>query len=138
MIGRMVRGALVGLLLLATGFPALALESFQKSTLSIETASGGRFRFDIELAETPAQQAQGLMYREALAADAGMLFSFAWKNDDGTWTMTTAELNGLTLTPPRDFSGEITLTVTGTSTESNGSQAVTPVTLTVVVTKTDE
>lgn len=75
MIGRMLRAVLVGALMLVA-LPAAALESFQKSTLTVETASGGKFKFDIELAMTPAQQAQGLMFREVMAADAGMLFVY--------------------------------------------------------------
>ena len=46
---------------------------FERSTLSIETANGSH-KFDIELALTPDQQSQGLMFRRELAADAGMLF----------------------------------------------------------------
>jgi uncharacterized protein len=51
------------------------LQSFDKSTLVIETAKGP-IHFDVELALTPAQQEQGLMYRPRLAPDAGMLFDF--------------------------------------------------------------
>ena len=74
MIGRMMRGLLVGMLVLVAALPAWALESFARSSVTVETASGGRFRFNVELAETSAQQAQGLMYREKMAEDAGMLF----------------------------------------------------------------
>ncbi|ALG72227.1 hypothetical protein VY88_13875 [Azospirillum thiophilum] len=76
LIGRMFRGVAVALLLLVAAFPAAALESFQKSKLTVETAGGGKFRFDVELALTPGQQAQGLMYRRTMAADAGMLFIY--------------------------------------------------------------
>lgn len=41
--------------------------------LSIETGSGSQ-RFRVELALTPAEQARGLMFRERMAGDAGMLF----------------------------------------------------------------
>jgi uncharacterized membrane protein (UPF0127 family) len=41
--------------------------------LTIESASGGHV-FKIEVAVTPEQQAQGLMFRRHLDADAGMLF----------------------------------------------------------------
>ncbi|MFO1188757.1 MAG: DUF192 domain-containing protein [Alphaproteobacteria bacterium] len=44
------------------------------STLDIVTADGKSHRFTIELAQTPDEQTQGLMYRRAMAADAGMLF----------------------------------------------------------------
>jgi len=33
-------------------------------------------RIDIEIADTPQEQARGLMYRRSLPADAGMLFIF--------------------------------------------------------------
>lgn len=46
---------------------------FEQTTLDIETAQG-RQPFNIELALTPAQQSQGLMFRRKMAADAGMLF----------------------------------------------------------------
>ncbi len=51
-------------------------QSFERSTLVVETAQGGRYPFTVELAVTEAQQAQGLMHRQSLAPDAGMLFLF--------------------------------------------------------------
>jgi uncharacterized membrane protein (UPF0127 family) len=61
------------LLMLAT-LPAMAAETFSTSSLDIETASGQKFHFNVQLALTPAQQSQGLMYRTELKPDAGMLF----------------------------------------------------------------
>lgn len=46
---------------------------FERTTLDIETTQA-RHSFNIELALTPAQQSQGLMFRRKMAADAGMLF----------------------------------------------------------------
>ncbi|HET7816718.1 MAG TPA: DUF192 domain-containing protein [Sphingomicrobium sp.] len=43
--------------------------------LTIRSA-GGAHRFTVEVAETAEQQAQGLMFREALAGDRGMLFPY--------------------------------------------------------------
>jgi uncharacterized membrane protein (UPF0127 family) len=45
------------------------------AVLSIVSATG-KHSFNVELAETPAQQEQGLMFRRELAPDAGMLFDF--------------------------------------------------------------
>ena len=45
------------------------------AVLSIVSATG-KHSFNVELAETPAQQEQGLMFRHELAPDAGMLFDF--------------------------------------------------------------
>ena len=56
---------------LAGGVQAQA--TFDRSTLTIETL-GESHEFDIELALTPAQQSQGLMFRRQMAANAGMLF----------------------------------------------------------------
>ncbi|WP_207478597.1 DUF192 domain-containing protein [Arenibaculum pallidiluteum] len=65
----LVAGALLGL-----PGPAGALETFKVEPLTIETAAGGRYRFNVEMAQTPAQMAQGLMFRKELAPDSGMLF----------------------------------------------------------------
>lgn len=64
----------VALVALAGGARA-EFSTFEKSTLTIDSASGPKI-FTIELALSPAQQEQGLMYRRAMAADAGMLFVF--------------------------------------------------------------
>ena len=71
------------LLLLAAGiaaslpaFPAAAqLQRFSTSELTIVTATG-LHRFTVEVAETPAQMEQGLMFRRTMAPDAGMLFEY--------------------------------------------------------------
>ena len=74
------------LLALLVIFPATGaraqLQSFQTSSLTIDTAKGAQ-HFTIELALPPAQQEQGVMFRRSLAADAGMLFVFP---DDQTAT----------------------------------------------------
>ena len=53
-----------------------ALVQFQRDTLVIETSDGTAHSFEVELAVEPEQQAQGLMYRRRMAADAGMLFVY--------------------------------------------------------------
>jgi uncharacterized membrane protein (UPF0127 family) len=45
------------------------------ATVTVVSASGPH-AFKVELAETPAQMEQGLMFRRELAPDAGMLFDF--------------------------------------------------------------
>lgn len=74
----MLRRNLLFLLMLA-GFAvaghAQQLQTFEKSNLVIETSTGPK-RFKVELAVTPEQEEQGLMYREHLDPDAGMLFVF--------------------------------------------------------------
>ena len=62
------------LLILTLAAPQAVAQEF--SELWIETEAGARYRFEIELAVTPEEQARGLMHREEMAADAGMLFLF--------------------------------------------------------------
>ena len=49
---------------------------FDTATVRI-AAAADTHRVTVELAETPEQQALGLMERRSLAADAGMLFLYA-------------------------------------------------------------
>src|SRR5438477_4670139 len=51
------------------------LQTFPNAELTIVSA-GGPHKFTVELATTPAQMEQGLMFRQSLAADAGMLFDY--------------------------------------------------------------
>ncbi len=67
------RPLLVLLLLLA--HPAGAQVAFETTPLAIETGSG-TLSFEIELAVSPEQRRQGLMFRESLDSDRGMLFDF--------------------------------------------------------------
>src|SRR3546814_16476860 len=60
-----------------------------RSGLSIETAAGERHDFEVEIAETPAQRSQGLMFRRQMAADAGMLFLFGGSQVRGMWMKNT-------------------------------------------------
>ena len=55
-------------------------------------------------------------------------------NLDGTWTLTPAELAGLTVTTPADSDADFTLTVSATSTEADGAAATTLANLDVPVT----
>lgn len=66
--------ALAAILMLGSA-AAAALQSFVTEPLTIDTAKG-QDRFTVELALSPAQQEQGLMFRRALAPNAGMLFVF--------------------------------------------------------------
>ena len=51
------------------------LQRFATSELTIVSATGPH-RFTVEVAETPAQMQQGLMFRRTMAPDAGMLFDY--------------------------------------------------------------
>jgi uncharacterized membrane protein (UPF0127 family) len=68
---------ILALVLVLLAFPALAQPvTFPKDTVTVETATGARHKFNVELATTPPQISQGLMFRRQMAADAGMLFLF--------------------------------------------------------------
>ncbi|WP_417828058.1 beta strand repeat-containing protein, partial [Thalassospira sp.] len=62
----------------------------------------------------------------------GVSLSAGIENPDGSITLTPDELSGLTLTPPKNFSGSLDLTISATSAES-GDRAVTSDTLTVTL-----
>jgi uncharacterized membrane protein (UPF0127 family) len=67
---------LLPLLFAASANVAFAqLAQFATAPLTILTAGGPR-KFTVELAATPAQMEQGLMFRRSLAPDAGMLFDY--------------------------------------------------------------
>jgi uncharacterized protein len=75
--------------LLWAGVPALAqLAQFPKAELTIETAKGPQ-KFTIEVATTPEQMEQGLMFRKKLAPDAGMLFDFKAPQPAMMWMKNT-------------------------------------------------
>ncbi len=79
----------VGMLLAAAA--AMGQErllSFETSQLEIETADGPR-RFAVELAVSPAQQAQGLMFRQFMESDAGMLFVHERERYASMWMKNT-------------------------------------------------
>ncbi|MCG8509286.1 MAG: hypothetical protein MI741_08665, partial [Rhodospirillales bacterium] len=54
---------------------------------------------------------------------AGASLSAGTDNGNGSWTLTEAQLDGLTLTPPQDFNGSIELAVSATSTDGSTSDA---------------
>ena len=85
---------LFALLLLAVAGPRAGaqsqprLETFPTGSLTIATASGPH-NFTVELATTPAQMEQGLMFRRNLAPDAGMLFDFGHPTMAAFWMKNT-------------------------------------------------
>lgn len=64
------------------------LQQFPTSELTIITATGPH-RFKVELAKTPAQMTQGLMFRTSLAPDAGMLFEYQQPTAATMWMRNT-------------------------------------------------
>jgi uncharacterized membrane protein (UPF0127 family) len=67
---------------------ALAAVTFEKSELAIES-DGKQHRFVIEIARTPEQSQQGLMFRAKMAPDAGMLFLYDPPQNTSMWMFQT-------------------------------------------------
>jgi hypothetical protein len=61
---------------------------FEQEPVWIETAED-RFEFQVEVAATPAQRSRGLMFRDHLAADRGMLFDFERPQPVTMWMRNT-------------------------------------------------
>lgn len=61
---------------------------FEETPLAIE-GPGGRFEFQVELAVSPEQRRQGLMFRTELADDRGMLFDFGKRQPITMWMRNT-------------------------------------------------
>jgi hypothetical protein len=65
-----------------------ALQRFDVEELTIVSGSQ-RHRFRVEMAITPAQMSQGLMFRRTMDADAGMLFLHESEREQAMWMMNT-------------------------------------------------
>jgi uncharacterized protein len=81
-----MRRALMAIVLVLASLAAAA--EIKTSPLVIDTEGGAR-RFTVELAATPEEQAQGLMFRRTLAADAGMLFDLGGTRPATFWMKNT-------------------------------------------------
>ena len=98
-------------------------------TVSVTNAQGfedSSISLNIQAALTDTDGSETLSITVA-GVPTGATLSAGTDNDDGTWTLTEAEIVGLTITPPADSNVDFTLSVTATSTEANGDTATTPV-----------
>jgi uncharacterized membrane protein (UPF0127 family) len=76
-------------LLAALVLPARGAQPiFKKGTLTL-LAPGKRVVLQVEVADTPAARAQGLMFRRSLPESAGMLFVFETEGRWGFWMKNT-------------------------------------------------
>jgi uncharacterized membrane protein (UPF0127 family) len=69
--------------------PPSAAATLPLSDLVIVTATGARHKFSVEVADTDESRNQGLMFRRALAADAGMLFDYHRDSTFAMWMRNT-------------------------------------------------
>jgi uncharacterized membrane protein (UPF0127 family) len=64
------------------------LQTFPKAELTVVSASGPH-KFAVEVATTPGQMEQGLMFRRSLAPDAGMIFDYGAPSMGAMWMKNT-------------------------------------------------
>ena len=73
--------------------PAFAAQSCSEARVDIrppaQSGLQSRESFAVEIADTPESRAQGLMYREAMAPDAGMLFVYETPRRAEFWMKNT-------------------------------------------------
>jgi uncharacterized protein len=80
--------AILAALLVSGALAAAASVAFEETPLVID-AGGDRFEFQVELAVSSEQRSQGLMFREDLAEDRGMLFDFGRPQQASMWMRNT-------------------------------------------------
>ena len=85
---RNLRAIVLGALLCLSAAAVPASVSFEESSLTVDAANG-RFEFLVEMAVNPAQRGQGLMFRESLEEDRGMLFDFGEPQRATMWMRNT-------------------------------------------------
>lgn len=69
--------------------PEAQPQVLETQPLMIRTRAGKQYFFTVELADQPAEQRIGLMYRTSLGEDAGMIFTYAKPRRLGMWMKNT-------------------------------------------------
>jgi uncharacterized membrane protein (UPF0127 family) len=65
------------------------LQTFEKDLIRLALEDGGEHEFQVELAVTWEQQAQGLMFRQSMPEDHGMLFLYESEGPRSMWMKNT-------------------------------------------------
>ncbi|PXA99976.1 DUF192 domain-containing protein [Nostoc sp. 3335mG] len=81
-----LRALAVAAAIAAVSMPLAACSDENKLTIHSKT---GDHTFSIEVVDTPDSRAKGLMYRQELAPDAGMLFDFLEDREVSFWMRNT-------------------------------------------------
>lgn len=79
---KVIHGALVALLL-------LPLAACADDSRLVIKSQNGEHAFTVEVVDTPEGHARGLMFRQSLAPDAGMLFDFKQSREVSFWMQNT-------------------------------------------------
>lgn len=85
-IGSTLRRAGITMAVLLAAAPLAACSDEGKLVLHSAT---GDYNFNVEVVDTAESRAQGLMYRQELAEDAGMLFDFKGEQPVSFWMRNT-------------------------------------------------
>ncbi|WP_175484493.1 Ig-like domain-containing protein, partial [Thalassospira sp. MIT1004] len=88
-------------------------------TLDVSDASGSEdsaIALDIDAGLTDSSE---VLTVTISGVPEGANLSAGTDNGDGSWTLSAADLNGLSITPAEDFSGSFDLTVTAQSADGN-------------------
>mgnify|MGYP000265352216 CR=1 FL=1 len=90
MIRNWLAGAFALVVMLAVASFAAVPVTFAAETvpLTVETSDGAH-EFQVEMAVTPSERGRGLMFRQSMAADAGMLFDFGVDEEASMWMQNT-------------------------------------------------
>ena len=92
-------------------------------TLSVQAASGNEnsaINLNIAAALTDTDGSETLSVTVA-GVPAGATLSAGTNNGNGSWTLTSAQLSNLMITPPAHFTGNFNLSVTATASENSQS-----------------
>ncbi|SOB95984.1 beta strand repeat-containing protein [Thalassospira xiamenensis] len=93
-------------------------------TLGVSDANGSEdsaIALDIDAGLTDASEVMTVIIS---GVPDGATLSAGTDNGDGSWTLSAAELNGLTINPPDEYWGSFDLGVTVTSTDGSDNQSV--------------
>ncbi len=66
-----------------------SVAGLEQTRLTIRTAGGAEHRFTVEIASSADEQAQGLMNRQELAPDRGMIFPLSPEREASFWMKNT-------------------------------------------------
>lgn len=81
--------AFLAFVVLFLAAPGAMAQDAGTEPLSIRASDGKTHAFRVEIARTPQEQARGLMHRESLAPDAGMLFLHTSEARQSMWMKNT-------------------------------------------------
>ena len=85
----LLRGLVIAILTLIASIAACATSDSQSDSMLTITTRDTRYVFTIELARTPEEMERGLMFRDRLQSDHGMLFLFPDEREVSFWMKNT-------------------------------------------------